>query len=123
MKTALGLPDIPASASPLPVCPNPAGQLDSAIRALGGMVSREPPLEGPLARRKRAPGEAVGALPREARIRKPSRRHLPSPIVLEEEVIVRASALPAPGNELAQLQGLLTLCWGLSKDLARPDAK
>ena len=48
MKTALRLPDIPASTSPLPVCPNPAAQLDSTIRALGGRVSREPPLEGRL---------------------------------------------------------------------------
>ena len=44
MKIALALPDIPASASPLPLCPNPAEQLDSAIRALGGRVSREPSL-------------------------------------------------------------------------------
>ena len=34
MKTALGLPDISVSASPLPVCPNPAERLDFAIRAL-----------------------------------------------------------------------------------------
>ena len=41
MKTALGLPDIPTSASPLPARPNPAEQLDFAIRALGGRISRE----------------------------------------------------------------------------------
>ena len=45
MKIALGLPDIPASASPLPVRPNPAEQLDFAIRILGGGISRRPSLE------------------------------------------------------------------------------
>ena len=85
MKTALGLPDIPSSASPLPVCTNPAEQLHSAIRALGGRVSREPSLERPLARKQRTPVEALVAphpepVHGEARIRKPSRRHLPPPI-------------------------------------------
>ena len=58
MKTALGLPDIPASASPLPVHPNPAEQLEFAIRALGGGIYREPSLERPLSSRKRTPAEA-----------------------------------------------------------------
>ena len=89
MKTALRLPDIPAAASPLPVCPNSAEQLEFAIRALGGRVSREPSLERPLARRRRIPAEALVAphpepLHREARVRKPSRRHLPSPIEPEK---------------------------------------
>ena len=126
MKTALGLPDIPASASPLPVCPNPAEQLDFAIRALGRRVCREPPLERPLARRKRTPAEVLVAprpepVRREVRIRKPSRRHLPLPIVPEEAVVVKPPAPPEPGNELAQLQGLLTLCSDLPKEVAKPD--
>ena len=75
MKTALSLPDIPASASPLSVSSNPAEQLDPAIRALGGRVSREPSLERPLPRRKRTAAEALVPLHpepmrREARIRK-----------------------------------------------------
>ena len=126
MKAALGLPDIPASVSPLSVCPNPAEQLESAIRALGGRVSREPSLERPLARRKRTPAEVLVVLHpesvrREARIRTPSQRHLPSPIVPEKEVVVKPSAPPKPGNELAQLQGLLTLCSDLSKEVTKPD--
>ena len=81
-KTALGLPDVPASASPLPVCLNPAEDLDSAIRALGGRVSRDPSLERPLSSRKRTPAEALVAshpepVHREARIRTPSRWHPP----------------------------------------------
>ena len=128
MKTALGLPDIPASASPLPVCLNPAEQLDSAIRALGGRVSREPSLERPLPRRKRTPAEALASLHpepvhREARIRKPSRRHLPLPIEPQEEVVVRPPVPPEPSDELAQLQRLLTLCTDLSKEVAKPDAE
>ena len=128
MKTALWLPNIPASASPLPVCPNPAEQLDSAIRVLGGRVSREPSLKRPLARRKRTPADALVAphpepVRREARIRKPSRRQLPSPVVPEEHVVVRPPAPPEPGNELAQLQGLLTLFTDLSKGVAKLDAE
>ena len=128
MKTALGLPDIPASASPLPVCPTPAEQLDSAIRASGGGVSSEPSLERPLARRKHTPAEALVTprpepVRRQVRIRKPSRRHLPSLIVPEEEVVVKPPAPPEPGNELAQLQGLLILCSDLSKEVAKPDAE
>ena len=91
-------------------------------------MSRELSLERPLARRKRTPAEALVAprsrpVRREARIRKPSRRHLPSPIVPEEEVIVRPPAPPEPGNELAQLQGLLILCTDLPKEVAKPDAE
>ena len=128
MKTALGLPDIPASASPLPVCPNPAEQLDVGIRAFGGGISREPSLEGALARRKRTAAQALvaprpQAVRREARIRKPSRRHLASPILPEEEVVVLPPAPPEPGTELAQLQGLLTLCSELSKEVAKLDAE
>ena len=127
-KTALGLPGISASASPLPACPNPAEQLDSAIRALRTGVSREPSLERPLACRKRTPAEVLVAprpepVRRGARIRKPSRWHLPSPILPEEEVVVKPPAPPEPGNELAQLQGLLTLSSALSKEVARPDAE
>ena len=55
MKTAPGLPDIPPAASLLPVRLNFAEQLDFAIRALGGGISREPSLERPLSRRKRTP--------------------------------------------------------------------
>ena len=44
MKFALGLPSLPASASPLPICLNPAEQLDVASLALGGRISREPSL-------------------------------------------------------------------------------
>ena len=128
IKTALGLPDIPASASPLPVCPNPAEQLDSAIRALSGRVSREPSLERPLPRRKRAPAEALVAphpepVRLEARIPNPSRRHLPSPVEPEEEVVVRPPPHPEPGNELPQLQGLLIVCTDLLKEAAKPDAE
>ena len=106
LKTALWRLDITASASPLPV---------------GGGVSREPSLGRPLARRKLAPAEVLVA-PRpepvrcEARIRTPSRRHLISPIVPQKEVVAKPPAPPEPGNELAQLQRLLTLCskgsWG-----------
>ena len=39
MKLVLGLPSLPASASPLPVCLNPAEKLDVAILALGGRIS------------------------------------------------------------------------------------
>ena len=60
---------------------------------------------------------------REARVRKPSQRHLPSPIVPEEEVVVKPPAPPEPGSELAQLQGLLILCLDLSKEVAMPDAE
>ena len=127
MKTAPGLPDIPASASPLPVCLNPAEQLDSAIRALGGRVSRESPLERPLQRRKRTPAEALVPLHpdpvrREALIRKPSRRHLPLPIEPEKEVVVRPPSPVEPSDELAQLQKLLTLYTDLSREVAKPEA-
>ena len=120
MKTTLGLPDIPTSASPLPVCPNSAKWLESAMRALNGRSSREPSSPRPLPRRKPTPAEALVAphpepVRREARIPKPSRRHLPSPTDPEKEVVVRPPAPPEPGNELAQLQGLLTLCTDLSK--------
>ena len=59
MKSPLGLPSLPASASPLPVCLNPAEQLNVAILALGGRSSREQSLERPLPRRKRTPAEAL----------------------------------------------------------------
>ena len=60
---------------------------------------------------------------REARIPKPSRRHLPSPALPEEEVVVKPPAPPEPGSELTQLQGLLTLCSDLAKEVAKPDAE
>ena len=60
---------------------------------------------------------------REARIRRPSRRHLPSPVLPEEEVVVKRPAPPQSGTELVQLQGLLTLCSDLLNDVARPDAE
>ena len=128
MKTARGLPDIPPSASPLPVRPNPAEQLDFSIRALGGGSSREPSLERPLSRRKRTPAETLVVprpepVRREARVRKPSKRHMPSPVLQEGEVFVRPPAPTEPGSELAQLQGLLALCSDLSKEVAKPDAE
>ena len=128
MKTVRWLPDIPASASPFPVRPNTDKQLDFAIWALGGGISREPSLERQLSRRKRNPAEALVVrrpepVRREARIRKPSRRHLPSPILQEEEVIMKPPAPSGPGSELAHLQGLLTLCLDLSKDVAMPDTE
>ena len=66
-------------------------------------------MERPLPRRKRTPAEALAALHpepvlREARIRKPSRRHLPLPIEPEKEVVVRPPVPPEPTDELAQLQ-------------------
>ena len=124
-KSALGLPDIIPAASPLPVRPNPAEQLDFAIRALGGGISREPSLERPPSRRKRTPAETlvVRRPEPEARVRKLSRRHMPSPILQEEEVLVRPPAPTEPGSELAQLQGLLTLCSDLSRKVAKPDAE
>ena len=60
---------------------------------------------------------------REARIRKPSRRHVLSPILPEEEVVVKPPAPPKPSTELAQLQGLLALSSDLSKEVARLDAQ
>ena len=48
---------------------------------------------------------------------------MPSPILQEEEVVLKPPAPPEPGSELAQLQGLLTLCLDLSKEAARPDAE
>ena len=66
--------------------------------------------------------EAQSRRGREARIRKPSRCHLPSPIPQEEEVVVKPPAPPEPRSELAQLQGLLILCLDLSTEVAKPDA-
>ena len=128
MKTAPGLPDIPPAASPLPVRPNFAELLDFAIRALGGGISRAPSLERPFSRRKRTPAETLVVpraepVHRKARVREPSRRHMPSPILQEEEVLVRPPAPTEPGSELAQLQGLLTLCSDLSKEVAKPGAE
>ena len=48
---------------------------------------------------------------------------MPSLILQEEEVLVRPPAPTEPGSELAQLQGLLTLCSCLSKEVAKPDAE
>ena len=78
MKSPLGVPSLPASADPLPVCLNPAEELNVAILVLGGRVSLEQSLERRLLRRKRTPAEALvplDAVPlrREARVRKPSR--------------------------------------------------
>ena len=99
MKTAHGLPDIPPAASPLPVRPNFAEQLDFAIRALGGGISREPSLERPFSRRKRTPAKTLMVprpepVRRKACVREPSRRHMPLPILQEEEVLVRPTHLP-----------------------------
>ena len=47
---------------------------------------------------------------------------MPSPILQEQEVLVRPPAPTEPGSELAQLQGLLTLCSELKK-VAKPDAE
>ena len=41
----------------------------------------------------------------------------------EEDVVVRPPAPPDAGTELAQLQGLLTLCTDLSKEVTKPDAE
>ena len=128
MKSALGLPSLPASASPLPVCPNPAEHLDVAILALGGRISREQSLERPLPRRKRTPAEPLvplHAVPlrREARVRKPSRRRLPSPPEVEELVADRPPTSPESGSDLAHLQQLLTRCMELSKEVTKPDAE
>ena len=125
VKTALGLPDIPAAASALPVSPNRADQFDFAIRALGGETSREPSLGRPLSRRKRTPAEVLVVprhelVRREARIRKASRRLMPSPILQEEEVVAKPPAPTEPGSQLAQPQGLLTLCLDLSNEVAKP---
>ena len=60
---------------------------------------------------------------REARIRKPSLRHLPLSIQPEKEVVVRPPAPLEPSDELAQLQKLLTLCTDLSKEVAKPDTE
>ena len=38
-------------------------------------------------------------------------------------MVVKCPAPPDPGTELAQLQGLLTLCSDLSNEVARPDAE
>ena len=126
--------------APLPLCEDstraprrahlslaPSGETEPR-RALGGRLSSEPSLERPLAHRTRTPPEALVVprpepVRREARIRKLSRRHVPSPALPEEEVVVKPPAPPEPGSELAQLQGLLTLCSDLSKETARPDVE
>ena len=128
MKFAFGLSSLPASASPLPGCLNPSEQLDAAIFALDGRISREPSLERPLPRRKRTPAEALVSLHsehlrRETRVRKPSRRRLPSPPEVEEEVIERLPAPPELGSDLARLQQVLSRCMGLSKELTKPDGE
>ena len=128
MKPPLGLPSLPAPASPLPVCLNPAEQLNLAILALGGRISREQSLERPLPRRKRTPAEALvplDAMPlrREARVRKPSRRRLPSPPEVKDLVAYRLSMSTEAGSDLTQLQQLLTQCLELSKEGTKPDAE
>ena len=127
MKSVLGLPSLPASASPLPVCINPAEQLNVAILALSGRTSREPSLERPLPRRKRTPAEALAPLHpeplrRKTLVRKPSRRRVPSPPEVEEVT----ERLPAPsefGTDLEQLQQLVARCMDLPKEVAKPDAE
>ena len=126
IKSASCLPSLPASACPLPVCLNPAEQLDVAILALGGGISREPSLERPSPRHKRTPAEALlplhpEPLRRETRVRKPSRRRLPSPPEVEEEVIERLPASSESGTDLEQLQQLLARCMDLSKEGTKPD--
>ena len=116
------------SALDLLVCLNPAEPLDVAILALSGRTSREPSLERPFPRRKRTPAEALaplhpGPLRRETRVRKPSRRRLPSPSDVEEEAIERLPAPPEAGTDLEQLQQLLARCMDLSKGVTKPDAQ
>ena len=60
---------------------------------------------------------------REARIRKPPRRHLPSPVDPEEEVVVRPPAPAEDGDQLAQMQRLLNLCMDLCKEVAKRDTE
>ena len=124
-KSARGLPSLPESTSPLPVCLSPAEQLDVAILALGGRISREPSLERPLPRRKRTPAEALvplhpEPLRRETRVRKPSRRRLPSPPEIEEQASERLPAPPEAGTDLEQLQQVLARCMDLSKEVTKP---
>ena len=93
--------------------PNPAEQLDSAVPGAAAPAPEAHPCQTLVAPHP----EPVR---REARIGKPFRRHLPWP---EEEVVVRPAAAPKPGNELAQLHGILTLCTGLPEEVANPDAE
>ena len=60
---------------------------------------------------------------RETRGRKPSRRRLPSPAEVEEEVAERLPVPPGTGTDLDQLQQLLARCMGLSKEVTKPDAE
>ena len=115
-QTVLGLPDISAAASRLPVCLHPAEKLEFAIRALGGGISREPSLERHLLRKTRTPAEALGAphpepVRRKARTRKLSRRHVPSPILQGPFEF----AIPALvfGNSAARLSARVgaVSCW------------
>ena len=55
MKTALEIPDISRSGSPVPVCPNSAEQLHCALLALSRRAAREPSLDRRFPRRKRTP--------------------------------------------------------------------
>ena len=124
MKLVLGLPSLPASASPLPVCLNPAEQPDVAILALGGRISLEMLLERLLPRRKRTPAEALvplhpEPLRLETRVRKPSRRRLPLPPKIEEDVVERLPAPPEAGADFEQLQRLLARCMDLSKEVTK----
>ena len=110
------------------MCLNPAEQLDVAILALGGRISREQPLELPLPRRKHTPAEALvplHAVPLrcDVRVRKPSRRRLPSPPEVEELVADRPPMSTEAGSDLAQLQQLLTQGLELSKAVTKPDAE
>ena len=120
MKPALGLPNLPASASPLPICLNPAEQLVIAILALGGRISREPSLKRPLSRCKRTLAEALvplhpEPLRRETWVRKPSRRRFLSPPEIDEGAVERLPVPPGAGTDLEQLQQLLARCMDLSK--------
>ena len=78
----------------------------------------------PQAHSRRGSG-ALDALPlrREARVRKPSRRRLPSPPEVKKLVADRPPISSEAGSDLAQLRQLLTQCLGLSKEVTKPDAE
>ena len=104
------------------MCLIPAEQLNVAILALGKRISREQSLERPLPGEALVPLDAV-PLRCEARVRKPSRRRLPSPPEVKELLADRPPMSTEAGSDLAQLQQLLTQCLELSKEVTKPDAE
>lgn len=107
---------------------NAAEQLGVTIRALGGGMSREQSLERPLLRKKRTPAEALvvarpGPVRREARSRRPTKRHLAAPVLQEEEEAMKQFVHVEPGLDLTQLQELLAIPMELSKKIGKWDAE